>query len=292
MKLLLTLSLLISVAAHAQTRRPVVAVLDPGATDTARRVAERLSTSLLKQNDFRLASRAPSMAAARGAGYAGSLNLERAEARDLGAAIGCDFYLLGDAQTVQRTSSTRPRYFESYASLFIVSARTGQLVLWDLIDHEAATADAAEKSLLDELPARASRYAARISETLAVERAARFAPRDDDNAPALLDVATTDNGDDPRLRPPQPYRRLRPNYPAAAARFEIEATIDVEVEIDAAGEVGQVEIMRWAGYDLNDAVLALVRQLHFRPATRDGVAFPIRVLLRYNFRRPTKSERG
>ncbi len=287
MKLLLALSLLISVAAHAQTRRPVVAILDPGATDTARRVAERLSTSLTGQNDFGLASRAPSMAAARGAGYVGSLNLTLEQARDLGAAIGCDFYLLGDAQTVQRTSSTRPRYFESYASLFIVSTRTGQLVLWDLIVHEAATADAAEKLLLDELPARAARYAARVRETLAAERAARLAPRDDD-APALLDASTTNNSDDLHFRPPQPYRRLRPNYPATAARFEVEATVDAEVEIDTAGEVGQVEIVRWAGYDLNDAVLALVRQLHFRPATRDGSNVPIRVLLRYNFRRPTK----
>jgi hypothetical protein len=31
-----------------------------------------------------------------------------------------------------------------------------------------------------------------------------------------------------------------------------------------------------------------VRRLHFFPAKRDGVAIPIRVLLRYNFRKPPK----
>jgi outer membrane biosynthesis protein TonB len=50
--------------------------------------------------------------------------------------------------------------------------------------------------------------------------------------------------------------------------------------------------VRWAGYGLNEAVIATVRQLHFRPALRDGQPVPIRVLLRYNFRRPAReSER-
>jgi hypothetical protein len=31
-----------------------------------------------------------------------------------------------------------------------------------------------------------------------------------------------------------------------------------------------------------------VQQLHFFPAMRDRVAIPIRVLLRYNFRRPAQ----
>ena len=46
-----------------------------------------------------LVDRGLARAAARGAGYSGSLNLTLKEARDLGAAIGCDFYLTGDAHS-------------------------------------------------------------------------------------------------------------------------------------------------------------------------------------------------
>ena len=41
-------------------------------------------------------SREQARAAAKGLGYAGSLNLTLADARDLGAAVGCDFFVAGD----------------------------------------------------------------------------------------------------------------------------------------------------------------------------------------------------
>ena len=81
--------------------------------------------------------------------------------------------------------------------------------------------------------------------------------------------------------------RLRPTYPDAASRAEAEATVDASVEIGADGEVGRVEIVRWAGFGLDDSVVSTIRQMHFRPATRDGEAVAVRVLLRYNFRKPT-----
>ncbi|HMJ25885.1 MAG TPA: energy transducer TonB, partial [Pyrinomonadaceae bacterium] len=80
--------------------------------------------------------------------------------------------------------------------------------------------------------------------------------------------------------------RVKPPYPDTAARAEVEATVDVLVDIDARGEVGRVEIARWAGYGLDQSVTDTVTQMHFFPAMRDGVAIPMRVLLRYNFRKP------
>jgi TonB family protein len=62
----------------------------------------------------------------------------------------------------------------------------------------------------------------------------------------------------------------------------------VLVDVDKDGEVKDVEIARWAGYGLDESVLKTVKQLHFFPAMRDGVAIPMRVLLRYNFRKPPK----
>jgi TonB family protein len=272
--------------------RVSVAVLDFGETETGRRAAVELSDALAKTPDFELVNRAQARAAARGAGYAGSLNLTLAEARDLGGAIGCDFYFTGEAHTLRRTSSARGDYFESYAALFLVSAETGRLVLWEQFNAEAGAPAEAEKSLLAELRQRAARYAGAISEAQEAERRERQLAREQGGAGAFEDAPEEGSAAALNYRAPQPYRSLRPAYPATAARVAAEATVDALVEVDAAGEVKDIEIVRWAGYGLNEAVIATVRQLHFRPATRDGRAIPIRVLLRYNFRRPADENKG
>jgi TonB family protein len=268
-----------------------VAVLDLGATETGRRSTERLARRLdgagaKGETKLSLLDRDLGRAAARGVGYQGSLNMTLVEARALGAAIGCDFYFTGDAQTVRRSSSARPVYFEAYASVFVVSARTGQLVLWDRPSAEADRPEQAEGSLLDELDRRAVRYAAAVREAFAREERERFDPHADEGA-SLIDLSS-DEGAGARadLREPAPYRRLRPAYTDAASRAEAEATVDAEVEIGADGEVGRVRIVRWAGFGLDDAVASTIRRMHFRPAARDGQAVAVRVLLRYNFRRP------
>jgi TonB family protein len=277
--------------AHATRERVSVGVLDFGETETGRRAADELSGALAKTSNFDLVNRAQTRAAARGTGYAGSLNLTLAEARDIGGAIGCDFYFTGEAQTLRRTSSLRADYFESYVTLFLVSAETGRLVMWEHFNAESATHAEAEKSMLAELRARAARYGETIYEARAAQRRERQPAREGE-AGAFEDAPEDGSPAAVNFRAPQPYRSLRPSYPETAARVAAEATVDALVEVDAAGEVKDIEIVRWAGYGLNEAVIAVVRQLHFRPATRDGRAIPIRVLLRYNFRRPAQDAKG
>lgn len=276
-----------------EDRRVSVAVLDMGGTPTAERVTGRLSKLLaalkIKGTALALLDRGMSAAAARGVGYAGSLNLTLAEARSLGAAVGCDFYLAGDAQTVRRSSSTRPVYYESYVSVFVVSSRTGRLVLWDRPAAEADTAEESEASLLAKLESGAQLYAGAASIEAEREERQRFAG--EEPAPSsVIDLSTDEgasaNGD---LREPAPYRRLRPAYTDPAARAEAEATVDALVEIGADGEVADVRVVRWAGFGLDEEVVATVRRMHFRPAQREGKPVPVRVLLRYNFRKPSKS---
>jgi TonB family protein len=276
-----------------QQQRTSVAVLDLGETEAGRRVADELSDALARRTPhFDLVNRAQARAAVRGVGYEGSLNLTLAAARDLGASIGCDFYFTGEAQTLLRTSTLRPDYYESYATLFLVSAETGRLILWEHFNAESAAPVEAEKSLLAELRARAARYVETIAGAQAAERSERLAARARESAGAFEDVPEEGSPAAANFRAPQPYRSLRPVYPAAAARAAVEATVDALVEVDAAGEVKDIEITRWAGYGLNEAVKAIVRQLHFRPAMRDGRAVPVRVLLRYNFRRPSDEAKG
>lgn len=291
--LLLASSCALCAGAQAQDgARARVAVLDFGATELGRRTAESLASSLASDERVSVVDRDQSRAAALGTGYAGSLNMTVEEARNLGAAIDCDFFLTGDAQTLRRNPSVGPIYYEAYAAVFIVSARTGRLLLWDRPSFEAATPAEAERRLFAQLGGGElrGRYAVTIRRAQEDERNAR-AHALSGGVPVIEDApADTEAAEAQGLRLPQPYRRLRPPYPETAARIEAEATVDVEVEIGADGEVSRVDVVRWAGFGLDEATTETVRQMHFRPAMRNGSPVPMRVLLRYNFRKPPKQQ--
>jgi TonB family protein len=296
--LILLSALCVAARAQGEPRRASVAVLDMGVSATAARVAGRVA-GLLSESGADAATatrlsvldRGMSGAAARGAGYAGSLNMTLAEARSLGASIGCDFYFTGDAQTIRRSSSARPVYFESYASVFLVSSRTGRLVLWERPAAEADTPERAEASLLASLDRKAgARYASALGAAFAREERERFGLDESEERGPVIDLSADEGADSLRdLREPAPYGRLRPAYTEAAYRAEAEATVDASVEIGEDGEVREVSIVRWAGFGLDEEVASTVRRMHFRPATRDGEPVAVRVLLRYNFRRPPKT---
>lgn len=293
-RLLVLASLLLSLhlGARAQTpERPInLAVLDFGDSTIGRLTSQKLMANLKQETALVVLDRDQARAAARGAGYAGSLNLSLTEARNLGAVLGCDFFILGDAQTLRRSPSTGSSYFDSYASMFLVSARTGRLVSWERPNFQAATPPEAEKSLLAELSSEDARHRfvksiRRAQEDERGERALTI-----DQQTPIIEAAPDDDktAEAEGLRMPRPYRRQVPAYPETAARAEAEAMVDVLVDLDANGEVTRVEVARWAGFGLDQATVATVRQLHFFPAMRNGVAIPIRVLLRYNFRKPPR----
>ena len=289
---LLFLVLILQTSALAQTpSRPVcLAILDFGDSRLGRLAAEKLASNLERESRLSIMDRDQARAAARGGGYTGSMNLSRNEARDLGAAIGCDFYVLGDAQTLRRSPSTGPVYFESYASIFLVSARTGGLLSWERPNFRAPNAVAAEEALLSELSGSTAsgRHFIAIRRAQEDERSERELTSE---APVLVIEAAPDDeklAEAEGLRLPRPYRRMTPAYPETAAQAEAEATVDVLVDLDASGEVMRVDIARWAGFGLDQSTIETVRQLHFFPAMRNGVAVPIRILLRYNFRKPQR----
>jgi TonB family protein len=95
--------------------------------------------------------------------------------------------------------------------------------------------------------------------------------------------------DDPAaqgIEPPVFYQRLKPAYTEQADLAGIAATVELEAVFGEDGKVGQVEVVRWAGFGLDESAIATVRQLRFKSARRDGKNVTIRGLVRYNFRRP------
>jgi TonB family protein len=278
-------------ACSQQIERPIsLAVLDFGDSKIGRLASEKLASNLKQETTVVILDRDQVRAAARGAGYSGSINLSLSEARDLGAALGCDFFILGDAQTLRRSPSTGPVYFEAYASIFAVSARTGRLLHWERPSFQDAIQAFAEQALLAEL----SGFEARRHVELSVRRAQEDERGErelttNQQVPIIEEAPDDDKSAAAEgLRLPRPYRRLVPAYPESAARAEVEATVDVLVDLDSDGEVTRVEVARWAGFGLDQTTSETVRRLHFFPAMRNGVAIPIRVLLRYNFRKPQK----
>jgi len=286
--LVLLLGVVFSTPAQANQRPTKIGVLDFGSASLGKRVAQVFRSKFSSNPNIQLMDPDLSASASRGAGYTGSLNMSTAEARDLGAAMDAEFYVIGDAQTLRRSSSTKPIYYESYSSVFMISSRSGRLISWQRLSADADEANTAEdkliKSLSDEL---VEQLLGAIKKAQVEESNERSIPTS--SAPLIEEAPEDDKtADAAGLRLPRPYRRLHPAYPESAARAEAEATVDVLVDVGADGEVNQVQIARWAGFGLDETTVATVRQLHFFPALRNGTPIPMRVLLRYNFRKTSQ----
>jgi len=278
-------ALILASAQVNATEPPTLSVLDFG-----KQASETIRVRLRSTGEVKIVDADLSRAAAKGIGYNGSLNLSVTEARDLGAALASEFYILGDAQTLRRSSFESPIYFESYCSIFLVSARTGRLLYWERPSFENAEATKAEAQLSQYLAgdALSQRLLGIIKKSHEDERIQRTVLTT--SAEAVIEEAPEDEkaAEVQGIRTPRPYRRLRPEYPQSAARAEAEATVDVVVDVGADGEVGEIQIARWAGFGLDESTTATVRQLHFFPAMKNGTPIPMRVMLRYNFRKPPR----
>lgn len=279
------------VAGQNNSRPTTVSVLDFGSTSFAPIASDAIRQVVGNIEGLRVLDPGLTRAAAKGAGYSGSLNMMVSEARDLGAALSSDFYVIGDAQTLRRSSFAVPMFFESYCSIFIISSRSGKLVLWDRLSADSSSSAEAEQQLIALLKDRGltNRVAIAIKKNEENERALRAIVNA--NVP-VIEAAPDDEkvAEAEGLRLPRPFNRLRPEYPLSASNAEAEATVDVLVDVRADGEVDNVEVVRWAGFGLDEATVSTVRQLHFFPAMKNGIRVPLRVLLRYNFRKPAPTQ--
>ena len=265
-------------------------MLDFGNTSVAKLASETLRARFRASGEVVVRDADLTRAAAKGIGYSGSLNLTLTEARDLGAVLATEFYIIGDAQTLRRSSFQSPVYYESYCSIFLVSAATGRLLVWErpsFENNEATTAEARLSQYLssDDLRGRLLEV---VKKAHSDEHLKRTIVKND--AEAVIEEAPEDEkaAEVQGIRLPRPYRRLRPAYPDTAARAEAEATVDVVVDVGTDGKVGDVQVVRWAGFGLDETTIETVRLLQFFPAMKNGSQIPMRVMLRYNFRKPPR----
>ena len=205
-------------------------------------------------------------------------NLSTGDAKKIGAVIGCDAFIILRAETQRRSSFERNTYYETYAPVYVVSSRTGRLVFWQLQKFNGDSAAKSERSMDDSAGHLAAEVAAKIKAAINQELA-------EPDRPVIEEVPNDKSPEAANFRAPVPYRRIKPDYTAEAAAYDIAATVEIEVDLDATGTITRTEIVRWAGYGLDESVEKTVRQMNWRPAERDGKTLPMRFLLRYNFKK-------
>lgn len=259
---------------------PRVALI--GFTGNAKTPVERVITEALA-GDERISIIDPGqvLAAVRGALYDGSINLSREEARRLGSAVGCDFFIIGKAELITRSDRENASFVEALVGVFIVDGRAGEMVLFDFIADKAASTESASGSAAKDLGARFSTY---INEVVQWEssRGRKAALR---SGELIEDMPDEDSPRREGFKAPEFLNRVRPDYPEEADRADVSATVEARVVLSSDGVIGEVEIIRWAGYGLESTAVRAIKQLKFTPAIRNGEPVSVRALIRYNFRR-------
>jgi len=256
-----------------------VAVLSPAQTPLATAYSARLSDGLATR--FNVLDRDMSDAASRSVSIDDPFNLSIETSKNIGAVIGCDYFVLLRTGTLRRVSLNRPDYFEAFATAYVVSARTGRLVIWKLKKAEAETADKAEERLLSSSESLAGEISNDLPKTANAEST--------ESVFQLLEEVPADGTPAAKnFRAPVPYRRIAPENPTLAYLYGVKATVEIQVDLDVDGRILRTEIVRWAGFGLDEAVDAAVRKMNWRPAERGGKTLPIRFLLRYNFKKIEK----
>jgi len=262
-------------AVSAQSK---IAVLTPEENAQTQKFAVNLEISLSK--NFKILDGSLSEMAFRSAKYEKPFNLSREESKNIGAAIGCDYFLLVKADTLRRYSFSKKEFYESYAVVYAVSTRTGRLVFWKLTNAETETAESSERKLFDLL----KDLSAEITDKL---RTTSKEELNEKTAAKLEELPVENSLEAKNFRPPLPYKRIRPEYTRIANLYSVEATIDAEIDVDENGKILNIEIARWAGFGLDESVTETIRKMQWRAASRGGKNLPLRVLLRYNFKKAT-----
>jgi hypothetical protein len=274
----LTLAVLILALAGASVGQ-TLAIVAPEKTPLDRRIVSAISTGLLEK--LRMQDDDMTAAAFDSARPETPFNLTTAEAQRIGTVIGTDFYILVRSGTQRRAALGRADYYEAHAAFYFVSSRSGGLVSWRLLTKENSNPDQAQDELIRATPSFIVDFA----------RSARLAPEQGKNERALTsieDVPDAGSQAAKDFRAPIPYRRLKPGYTRTAYLYDITATVEATVDLSDKGEIMRASISRWAGYGLDESVLAVVKSMNWRPAERNGKTLPMRFSLRYNFKKLDK----
>jgi hypothetical protein len=265
----------IQISAFAQ--RVAIIVPEKSLRDIA--YTESIGASLARS--ARVLDISQSLSAFRSFDVKNPYNMTAAESRAAASAMGCEYFLVIRTGGLRRESFSKPEYYEAFSVIYLVSGRTGLLAGWWLKSFEAEDQGKADQLLSLSIDSTVTEIASRMKNVSATESslipAVNIEEVPDEKSPAAEG-----------LKPPIPYRRLKPEYTSTAALYDVKATVDLEADIDLDGKILATRIVRWAGFGLDESVDTAVRSMNWRPAMRNGKPLPMRILLRYNFTKLNK----
>ena len=251
-------------------------------SNSSRLIQAAFADSIRRDPRVALVDQSMVQSALAGIGYDGSINLSKTEARNLAAAIGCDFFITGKSDAFTRSERAHETHEEAYAGVMIVDGRSGALKIFDLISEKASTRDKAQQSLVDALNSRITGYVERMSQL----RDTASNQRTDSTATDRIEEMPDDGSSrEIGFKPPEFLNRVKPEYTVPAELADITASVEAMVIFSSTGEIGGIEITRWAGFGLDESSGRAIRQLKFKPATRDGKPISVRAVIQHNFRR-------
>lgn len=267
-------------------------------TEDSRRIESALAEAFARDQRVVLIDSSMIKPALTGVGYDGSINMSEDEARRLAAAIGCDFFIVGKMEALSRSEREGESHEEAYAGLLIVDGRTGTLAVVDFVSQKASTRDAAVSALAKSLGARAASFAERMIQGRSLNAGKPNDNQDHPRAPResagerVEDIPDDGSPAAVGFAPPQFLNRVKPDYTAEAEQADITASVEALVVLRSTAEIGEIHIVRWAGFGLDESAKRTIHQLKFRPATRDGKPVSVRAVIRYNFRRVAERNTG
>ncbi|MFY9609763.1 MAG: energy transducer TonB [Blastocatellia bacterium] len=292
-QLLVCLAVACTIAAAARSREAPVRVALIGfthpspehSTALAGKAESILNSSLGSDSRVSLVDESIVQPALKGVGYDASINMSRDEARKLGSAIGCDFFITGKLETFTRSDRVAEEHEEAFIGVMIVDGRTGALAMFDFISEKAATREAAVGALIKTLATRAGSYADRMSRFQLARGQVVPSASGTGGAERVEDIPDEDSPRAVGFAPPEFLNRAKPDYTDAAERADITAVVEATAVFLSNGEVGEIQIVRWAGFGLDESAERAIRQLKFKAASRDAKPVSVRATVRYNFRR-------
>jgi TonB family protein len=74
-----------------------------------------------------------------------------------------------------------------------------------------------------------------------------------------------------------------PAYTRAARKAKVKGVVTMSVTVNTKGLAQDVTLDEKLGYGLDEKAVKAVKEWKFRPATRDGVPVPVRLVIRVNF---------
>lgn len=206
------------------------------------------------------------------------INLSRQQARNLGAALGVDLIIIGRVVATERIDVGSTQYAECFVAIAMITTRNGSLVGFDFIDKRASSIDESVRLARQEMQERAISYTKLLQSSYYKQFSIKQLLPEDAGAiePPVEDIKTGS-------APPIIISRKQPEYTEEARKMGFSAVVELEVVLRSDATIGDIEVVRWAGFGLDETAKEAVRQVKFKPATINKEPVNCRALFQYKF---------